>query len=445
MKKNDKVNLTINNYGCNAEGVAKCGGEAIFVPYSLTAENLDCTIIKANSKYAIAKIDAINSPSPLRIPAPCPYYSKCGGCQLQHTTYQNALNIKTQIVQNAITNVAKINYTIPQTIGCEAQYHYRNKIALPINPKTKKLGMYRPNSHNIVDIDDCLLNQDLISKLLPIINKYLSLTKNSIYNDLTKHGLLKSIVARQYNGKILITVVINGTSLPDSNLLISLCRDAFDDFGLDVNINTLKNNVILTNNFKHIYGLKNIEIIENGIKYYINNQSFLQVNNQIKLQMYKQIFNNIKNDTVIDAYSGAGLLSAMMAKHANQVFGIEIVGEATNLANKIKEANNISNLTNINGDCTTELPKLLNTLTNIQKENLTIVLDPPRKGCDKNVINAIANIYPAKIIYMSCDPSTLARDLNLLLSQKNYKIKQIQPYDMFPQTKHIETLAVLEK
>ena len=305
--------------------------------------------------------------------------------------------------------------------------------------------MYRPSSHNIVDIDDCLLNQDLISKLLLMFNKYLSQTKNSIYDDLTKQGLLKSIVARQYNGNILITVVINGTSLPDSDLLVKLCRDTFDNFGLDININTLKNNVILTNNFKHIYGLKDIEIVENGIKYYINNQSFLQVNNQIKLQMYNQIFSNIKNDTVIDAYSGAGLLSAMMAKHANQVFGIEIVGEATSLANKIKKANNISNLTNINGDCATELPKLLNALTSAQKSNLTVVLDPPRKGCDKNVINTIASIYPAKIIYMSCNPSTLARDLNLLLSQKSYKIKQIQPYDMFPQTKHIETLAVLEK
>ena len=177
----------------------------------------------------------------------------------------------------------------------------------------------------------------------------------------------------------------------------------------------------------------------------INNQSFLQVNDDVKKMMYQKIFEEIENETVIDAYSGAGLLSAMISKHAKEVFGIEIVKEATILADNLKKLNNINNLVNINGDCSIELPKLISKLTDEQIKNLSVVLDPPRKGCDKKVIDAILEVLPNKIIYMSCDPSTLSRDLNLLLSTKDYNIKYIQPYDMFPQTKHIETIAVLIK
>ncbi len=445
MKKNDNINIIIKNYGCNAEGVAFFGGQPIFVPYSLINENVDAVVIKNNSKFCIAKILNIKEPNKERIIAPCPYFAKCGGCQLQHTTYQNSLRIKTQIVQNAITNIGKLDYIIPTLMACKNEYHYRNKIAMPINPITKKLGMYRLNSHSIVDIDKCILQKENINKLINVFNKFLSITKNTIYNEQTKKGLLKSLVAREIDNKVLITIVINGENMQDIDILIKMLSNELKNFGLSLNINKLKNNVILTEQFKQIYGLKEIGINEFGIKYSINNQSFLQVNQEIKSMMYQKIFEEIQNNIVIDAYSGAGLLSAMIAKHAKQVFGIEIIKEATIIADNLKQKNNITNLTNINGDCAVELPKLLNTLSNEEKENLTIVLDPPRKGCDKKVLDAIIKVKPTKIVYMSCDPSTLARDLNILQTNLNYKIKYIQPYDMFPQTKHIETLAVLEK
>ena len=445
MNKNDNINITINNYGCNAEGVAYFDACPVFVPYSLINENIDAIVIKNNSKFCIAKILNIKEPSKDRIVAPCPYFTKCGGCQLQHTTYTNSLKIKAQIVQNAITNIGKIKYTVPTLLACPNAYHYRNKIALPINPVTKKLGMYRLNSHSIVDIDKCILQKDNINKLINIFNNFLSITKNSIYNEQTKKGLLKSLVAREIDDKLLVTVVIHGQNMQDVDILIKMLSNEFNNFGLSLNINTLKNNVILTEKFKQVYGLKEIEIEEFGINYSINNQSFLQVNQEIKSMMYKKIFEETQNHVVIDAYSGAGLLSAMIAKHAKQVFGIEIIKEATILADNLKQKNNIANLTNINGDCAIELPKLLETLTKEQQQNLTIVLDPPRKGCDKNVLEAIIKVKPTKIVYMSCDPSTLARDLNILQTSLNYKIKYIQPYDMFPQTKHVETLAVLEK
>lgn len=445
MEKNENINATIINYGCNAEGVTKINGQTVFVPYSLIGENVEGVIIKANSKYGIAKITNIDNKSAERINPPCPYYTKCGGCQLQHTNYENALKIKTEIVQNAITNIGKINYHVPQTIASENEYHYRNKIAMPINPKTKKLGMYRLGSHNIIDIENCILQKDNITTLIETINHYLDITKNSIYDEITKKGLLKGIVAREVDDSIMITIVINGDDLSDKDLLTHLLKSKFNNMGLSLNINKLNNNVILTDKFVNVYGLNSIEKTEFGITYNINNQSFMQVNDKVKTAMYQKIFEEIKNDIVIDAYSGAGLLSAMISKNCKKVYGIEIVAAATKLANELKQKNKITNLTNINGDCANELPKILNKLTGNEKENLTIILDPPRKGCDKKVLDAILTASPSKIIYMSCDPSTLARDLNNLLTNGNYKIKFIQPYDMFPQTKHIETLAVLEK
>ena len=444
MNKNDKVNLTINNYGCNAEGVALFDGQVVFVPYSLIGENVDSTIIKQTSKTNLAKIDKINHQSDLRIKAPCPYFEKCGGCQLQHTTYQNALKIKTEIVQNAISNIGKINYEVLDTIASENMYHYRNKIAMPINPKTRKLGMYRPASHKIVDVEDCLLQKDMISNLIKVFNHYLSLTKNTIYDD-TKKALIKSVVSREIGNKLLVTVVINGKDLDDKNLLADLLKRNFDNVGLNLNINTLKNNVILSDTFVDVFGDNKAEIEENGIKYYISNQSFLKVNDDVKLNMYEAIFKEIENCCVIDAYSGAGLLSAMMTKHAKFVYGIEIVKPATELADELAKKNNIKNLKNINGDCAIKLPELMNKLSAKEKNNLTVVLDPPRKGCDKKVLEAIIKVKPTKVIYMSCDPSTLARDLKILQDELKYSIKYIQPYDMFPQTKHVETLAVLEK
>lgn len=445
MKKNEKINLTINNYGCNAEGVAIFDGQVVFVPYALVDENIDATIIKQTSKVCLAKIDNIKKQSKERIAPLCPYFSKCGGCQLQHTNYENALKIKTEIVQNAISKIGKINFEVSPCIASENTFHYRNKISMPINPKTKSLGMYRPESHHIIDITNCPLQKEKINKLIQIFNNYLKKTKNSIYNEETKNGLLKSLVAREINNSLLVTVVINGQKLNDSDILWDMLNQNFENVGLSINKNLLKNNVILTEEFEHLFGIKNAEICENGIKYCINNQSFLQINDQIKHKIYDKIFEEIQNEIVVDAYSGAGLLSAMIAKHAEKVYGIEIIKEATKAADTLANKNNISNLVNINGDCTQELPKLLATLSKAEKQNLTIVLDPPRKGCDKKVVDAIINAQPNKIVYLSCDPSTLARDLNIISQSNLYDIKSIQPYDMFPQTKHVETLLILTK
>lgn len=444
IKKNDTIKTKILNYGCNGEGVAKIDNQIVFLPYTLKDEQITATIINDKRKFLIGKpVDILNK-NKARIEAPCPYFTKCGGCQLQHAQYKHTLEVKQNIVQDAITNIGKLDFKVSPCIPSNLTYNYRNKFAMPINPKTKKLGMYRTNSHSIVDIEHCLLQKEKINKLITVFNQYLQTTENSIYDDQTKKGVLKHLVAREIDKQLLITVVINADNLPDKQQLINLLKQNFDNFGLSININKLNNNVILTNEFKQIYGLEKIEIYENDLCYSINNQSFLQVNDHIKTAIYNEVYNQIQNEVVIDAYSGAGLLSAMLSKHAKKVYGIEIIEQATKSADLLKQKNNIQNLTNINGDCSKQLPLLLDNLSNEDKKSLTIVLDPPRKGCDQKVLQSILQVNPQKIIYISCNPSTLARDLNILLQDNKYSLQTIQPYDMFPQTKHVETLVILK-
>ncbi|MGN1221698.1 MAG: 23S rRNA (uracil(1939)-C(5))-methyltransferase RlmD [Christensenellales bacterium] len=443
IKKNDIIAAQIENYGCNGEGVAKVDGQIVFLPYTLKGEKLTATIIYDKKNFLIAKPNNIYAQSKFRTTPPCPYFAKCGGCQLQHACYEHTLTIKQNIVQDAISKIGKINFKVLPCVASDMTYNYRNKFAMPCNPATRQLGMYRTNSHSIVDVEKCILQKSQINKLITVFNQYLKTTKTSIYDEHTKSGALKHLVAREIDDKLLITVVINADHLKDVNTLVELLKQNFDKFGLNLNINKLNNNVILSNKFINVYGLEQIDITENNISYSITNQSFLQVNNHIKNKIYDAVFDEIKNGVVIDAYSGAGLLSAMISKHAQKVYGIEIVKPATTSANLLKQKNHIENLTNINGDCAKVLPELLEKLSVQDKQNLTVILDPPRKGCDKKVLQSILTAKPKKIIYISCSPSTLARDLNILTDEKEYKIQKIQPFDMFPQTKHVETLAIL--
>jgi len=265
----------------------------------------------------------------------------------------------------------------------------------------------------------------------------------SIYDETSNKGLIRHLVVRQANNKLLITIVVNGNSLPNSDYLVNKISTKFKDFGVNININKTNSNIILTNDYKHIYGLKDIEVEEYGIKYSINNASFMQVNDYIKHSIYDSVLEEItKDDIVIDAYSGAGLLTAIISKKCKTSYGIEIIKPAVNIANSLKICNNIPNMNNICGDTTVELPKLVKKIDG----DFVVVLDPPRKGCTKAVMETLAKVAPNKIVYISCNPSTLARDLfNFNELNKSYQITKIQPFDMFPNTKHVETLVVMEK
>lgn len=442
LRKNCVVNGVISDLNSDAQGVLKTEtGEVVFIPYTLTGEEVSAQIINTKSKFAIGKLTEIKKASTSRTEPFCPYFYKCGGCDLMHTNLDAQLKYKTNKVKNCFFKIANADVDVKPCINLNS-LRYRNKIALPVS-ENGEIGLYRKNSHNVLPISDCQITQEWNKTLIEAISEYISKTSVSCYNETTKTGLIKHIVARKINNAILITLVINGKTLPHLETLVDILKLKFDNFGLNLNINTLNNNVILAPEWKHIYGLKELQASEFGVSYPVSNASFYQVNDEIKKAIYSEVLKNIPpSSVVIDAYSGAGLLSGIISRHAKKCFGVEIVPEATENANKLKKFNNLKNLENINGDCAKIIPELIKTLS---KDEIIVTLDPPRKGCDKKVLDAIISAKPNKIIYISCDPATLARDCKIILDSNNYTISSVQPFDMFPNTKHVETLAIITK
>ncbi len=440
MEKNSKFSATVQDVNDDGDGVVKINSEVVFVPYVWHNEEIEGTIINAKNKFAIGKCTKLITQNPNRVTPSCPYFLSCGGCQLQHINHPTQLQFKQQKVARLLQKIANTNALVNPTVSCN-EFRYRNKIALPINHEGK-IGMYRKNTHNILEIADCPITKEWVKPLISCVKEYMKKSGVGGYNELTKSGLLKHIVAREIDGDILITMVINGNELPNTHILIDLLKENFASFGLNININKLHNNVILTDNFAHIFGLTHLNANTNGIVYPVTNASFVQVNESVQNAIYFSILTHINpEETVVNAYSGAGLLTALISKKAKQCFGIEIVKEASASANELAKNNSIANMKNICGDCTQELPKLL-------KQglcNFSVVVDPPRKGLTPEVVNSFIKAKPNKIIYVSCNPSTLARDVKLILQSGLYKIASVTPYDMFPQTAHVETLLVLEK
>lgn len=442
VRKNDIVNGVITDMNDDGQGVLKLENNiVVFIPNSLTGEQVEAQIINTKSKYAIGKVNEFLSTSSERQNPACKYFTKCGGCDIMHCNKQLQLIFKTNKVKQSFKKIAGIDVDVNTCISLN-DFRYRNKIALPVS-KNGEIGLYRKNSHTVLPIEDCLITQEWNNNLITCIKEYLKTAKISCYNEDTKKGLLKHIVARKIKDAILITLVVTEQKVPQLDILTNLLKTKFSNFGLNLNINRLQNNVILANKWTHIYGPKELIADEFGISYPVSNASFFQVNNEIKTAIYNKVLSYIDKDSiVIDAYSGAGLLSGIISKHAKKCYGVEIIPEATQNANELKNKNNLKNLENINGDCAIEIPKLIKSL---KSSNTIVTLDPPRKGCDKKVLDAIINSKPNKIIYISCDPATLARDAKIILESAHYKINEIQPYDMFPQTKHVETVVCFEK
>ncbi len=441
IKKNDIIDVDIIDMGYNMEGIAKHDGVVLFVPYAIVGEQVRVRVINTKQRAYICKIIEILKPSPYRVKLVCPYFTKCGGCQSQHIDYRYSLVLKRDMVQQNISHIAKQNVMVADCVPSDKCLGYRNKLALPIDPVTRTVGMYKEYSHTVLPICDCAIQEPWAKEYISAINEFLEKTDCSVYDENSCKGVLRHIVGRHYGQKFLFTLVVNADHLPNAEVLIDILKGRFENFGLNININTQRSNLIMTDRFVHVYGLKNIDICENDISYSINNASFFQVNNYIKSQIYEKVFGNIGDEIVVDAYSGAGLLTAMCSKKCKFAYGIEIVSQATKSADELAKLNGITNMKNICGDSAVELPKLLNTLN----QDVTLILDPPRKGCDLKVVEAIVKSRPNKIVYISCNPSTLSRDIyNIINMSNSYVLESVTPFDMFPMTKHVETVAVLK-
>ncbi len=438
IAKNDELIVTIMSQDCNGSGVAKVDGEVIFVPFAITGETVKIHIIFVKKNIKIGKIIEIIQESPDRQIPLCPYFKQCGGCNLQHIQYEKQLRIKQQMVEDTLKHVGKIDAVVDPCVASPLPWAYRNKVALPINPVTRKVSFFKSNSHTMIDVDSCKIAQPWSTDLIEVINTYLQHSQVSVYDEKTGKGLLRHVVARSVGDQLLITLVINGKTLPDQHLLIELLQKKFSSFGLNYNINQQNSNVILGKTYIPIMGPQYLKVEEFGIQYTIDNACFFQVNEDIKKAIYQKVLEYIKKeDFVIDAYSGAGLLTAMLGKVSTEVIGVEIVPEAVESANQLAKKHGLEHVKNICGDCADILPELL------QGKTGAVVLDPPRKGCDPRIIKALKQAKPHTIVYISCNPSTLARDLGQLSLE--YHIEKIIPFDMFPQTKHVETLAIMKE
>lgn len=442
LKQNDKITYTAQGYS-NAETVGVVDGYTVFVGGMMIGETATVKITYVKKSVAYGEVVEILTPSPSRVTPPCLHFGKCGGCSLMHMTYEEQLKFKTNKVANNIKKLAKLDVNVLPCVPSMLTLGYRNKLSLPVagKPGNVKIGMYQKGSHFVVDMDDCLLGGKWSQKLTQIFRNYLNQHNIPPYNEKTFTGVVRHLVARYVDEQLLVTVVSNGEFKFDLHPLIAELQKAFPKFGLFVNINTYKNNVILGKTTQHVYGISQIVGEHFGVKFCLKPDSFFQVNNGVKDAIYqkaKDLLNVANTDVLIDCFSGIGILTNALASSNYQTYALEIVPSAVDGANQMKALNNSPNVTNICGDVNVELPKL--TAEHAGK-TITMVVDPPRKGLGENICNTILQADVDNIVYISCDSATLARDLAMLSAK--YNVSYVEPYDMFPNTDQVETMVCL--
>ncbi len=430
-------NLQIVRYGINGEGIALLNNKIVFVPFALKDETVDAQIIKENKSYFTAKLNNVIKESDNREIPICPYYYECGGCNMQHIKYDEQLKIKKDIVKNNLVKFANCHFLVNDVIKSDKQFYYRNHVSFHVNDKGQ-LGFYKENSNDFVTIKKCFLADETINKCIDIFNSYFFDNQIHGYNKITKQGIIKLVDLKFVDNKLLVTIVSTQLNLNNIDHLFVRLNLLKIKYGVYVSLNKSNNFLIYGEKLKHIYGIKQIETCEENINSFISCYSFLQINNYIKSKIYNDISKNVEGDIVVDLYSGRGVLAAMLSKMAKKIYAIEIIKDACIDAENILKLNNIQNVNILCGDVKNLLPR-------IEEKIDCIIIDPPRKGASIDVLLDIIKVKPKKIIYLSCASNTLARDLKVLLNENYYKIKFIQPYDMFPNTSNIETLVVLEK
>ncbi len=447
LKKNDEIISVIENYGYEGEGVARVDGIPVFVPFAAVGDKLKIKIVKVNKTHMFGIITEIIEPSPVRVKAPCLSYGKCGGCNLMHLNYEEQLKLKRERVADCIKKIAKIDAEILSVIPSDKQFNYRNKVQMPIGENAEVYaGFYATRSHRIVKCDNCFLQDKDTAELVLVFLNWMKEYKISAYNEETGNGLIRHLFIRSGADKegkksILVMPVISGNTLPYADEL----KKALEPLGVTsicININKKSTNVILGDKTVNLYGNGYTEDIlcENAFK--ISPESFYQVNKPQAEKLYNTAMKmaQIKSsDTVYDLYCGAGTITLCAAKYAGNVYGIEIVPKAVENAKENAKANNIKNVKFMCGDVAETVRKLKR-----QAPPDVVILDPPRKGCDKPMLELLKEINPEKIVYISCNPATLARDLEFLCGT-GYSCSSVQPVDLFPNTSHVECVTFLAK
>lgn len=449
VEKNIDYKLQITGMGHNGEGVGKLEGFTVFVPGGIVGEEIEVKIIKIEKNYAIGKILNILKPSENRTEEKCSLYKKCGGCNLQHINYEGQLEFKRQRVVDALTRIGGLEAVkVNKVIGMDKPYWYRNKVQLPVGVQNgePKIGFYAPRTHDIIDMETCHIQDETADKVISIFREWIKNYNIEAYNEEKGTGVIRHIMVRTAfrTGETMVVIVTNSDDFKHKAELVELLRSNLENLTSIVhNINKKKTNVILGETCKTLWGKDTITDYIGAFKFNISPLSFFQVNPIQTEVLYNKALEFAGLDgtqTVFDAYCGAGTISLFLAQKAKKVYGVEIVPEAIENAKENAENNSIENTEFIVGEAEKVIPDLIE--KGISAE--VVVVDPPRKGCDPKLLTAIAQMNPSRIVYVSCDPGTLARDLGIL-DTLGYKTLEAQPVDMFPQTAHVETVVLIEK
>ena len=472
IEKNDIFTAVTEAIGSNGEGIIRHEGITFFVPACLPGEKVTVKVLKVKGNIGYGKAEEILTPAEERVRPKCSVFSKCGGCCLQHLDYPAQLVHKATVVKDTLRKIGGLHIDVPAAIRSDSPYGYRNKLQLPIGVDkdgNNVIGFYAERSHRIIPINSCAIHPEWADKLIAIVKRYMTECAVKGYDEVTKKGALRHIVAREIGGKYIVTLVTAKRNLPSLSHFVGLLCEVFPMVTVYLNYNDTDTNVIFGKEFQLVHGTGVFEAEEQGIRYEAGPVTFLQVNENVRTKLYRDALKTVAQDgdeVVIDAYSGGGLLTAMIAKKVKRVYGIELEAEASKCADSLKEKNGLTNMINICGYVEEKLPGVLE---KEKGEKLRLILDPPRAGIARSVLKALLESGIPELTLISCNPATLARDLGILTGRlieqegelvKNpayatlpegetlqgyYEVKKIQPYDMFPQTKHVETLVCLKR
>jgi 23S rRNA (uracil1939-C5)-methyltransferase len=451
MNKNQEFVVTIEDIGVNGEGIGKVDGYTLFIKDAIPGDTVRGIVTKDAKKYGYGRMIEILTPSKERVEARCPYARRCGGCQIQEMSYESQLKFKKQKVKNNLDRIGKLeNYEIYDTIGCKSEFRYRNKAQFPIGKSREGkiiAGFYAGRTHSIIECRDCKIGIEENKDILDIIIDHMEKYRIEPYDESTHKGLVRHVLIRKgfATGEIMVCIVINGRKLPESDALVKrLVENIAGMTDISLNINTEKTNVILGQSIKTLYGEGYITDFIGDVKFRISPLSFYQVNPEQTEVLYGKALEYAGltgNETVFDLYCGVGTISLFLAKSAKKVYGVEVVPQAIDDARINAKINGIDNAEFYVGKAEEVIPKLY-------KENGVradvVVVDPPRKGCDEKLLETITAMKPEKVVYVSCDSATLARDLRYL-TENGFEAAAVQPVDMFAQSVHVETVVLLSR
>ena len=450
FKKNDICQVTIEDIGTDGEGIGKIDGFTLFIKDAVLGDKVEAKIMKAKKNYAYAKLEKVLTPSPFRVEPKCQFHKQCGGCQIQAMDYQKQLEFKHNKVRNNLIRIGGLDAdyvdSIMETpVGMETPFYYRNKAQFPFgkNKEGKTItGFYAGRTHNIIENTDCALGVAENEVILEKILKYMEEEKVVPYEEETHKGLLRHALIRKgfATGQLMVCLVINGKKLPAEEKLVQSLLEVEGMTSISVSVNTEKTNVIMGKEIRLLYGKEQIEDEIDGITFKISPLSFYQVNPVQTERIYSQAlkYADLNGDeTVWDLYCGIGTISLFLARKAKHVYGVEIVPQAIEDAKENAARNGIENVNFYVGKAEEVLPE------KYEKEGIfadVIVVDPPRKGCDEDCLSTMVQMQPKRIVYVSCDSATLARDVKYL-REHGYELMQARIFDNFPQSVHVESVV----